>query len=80
MPSRNIYPNSYQAKEDLIRIHHFGVKRFGMIQADEYFDSFFDCFEMIAQRPLTQQVRYLDKLVDELAKGWKMEKILRLPL
>jgi hypothetical protein len=27
--------------------------------------------------PLTQQVRYLDKLVDELAKGRKLEKILR---
>ena len=27
--------------------------------------------------PLTQQVRYLDKLVDELAKGRKIEKILR---
>ncbi|ADR22014.1 hypothetical protein MATR_03520 [Marivirga tractuosa] len=26
---------------------------------------------------ITQQVRYLDKLVDELAKGKKMEKILR---
>jgi len=26
---------------------------------------------------LTQQVRYLDKLIDELAKGRKMEKILR---
>jgi hypothetical protein len=29
------------------------------------------------QNRLTQQVRYLDKLVDELAKGRKMEKILR---
>jgi hypothetical protein len=29
--------------------------------------------------PLTQKVRYLDKLVDELAKGRKMEKILRSP-
>lgn len=29
------------------------------------------------QNTLTQQVRYLDKLVDELAKGRKMEKILR---
>ncbi|MFL5245566.1 MAG: DUF2200 domain-containing protein [Gemmataceae bacterium] len=29
------------------------------------------------QNPLTQKVRYLDKLVDELAKGRKMEKILR---
>ena len=27
--------------------------------------------------PLTQQTRYLDKLIDELAKGRKMEKILR---
>lgn len=29
------------------------------------------------ENPLTQQVRYLDQLVDELAKGRKMEKILR---
>lgn len=29
------------------------------------------------ENPVTRQVRYLDKLVDELAKGRKMEKILR---
>ena len=29
------------------------------------------------ENPLSQKVRYLDKLVDELAKGRKMEKILR---
>jgi hypothetical protein len=29
------------------------------------------------QTPLTKQARYLDKLIDELAKGRKMEKILR---
>jgi hypothetical protein len=29
------------------------------------------------ENPLTQRVRYLDKLVDELAKGRKIEKILR---
>lgn len=29
------------------------------------------------ETPLTRQTRYLDKLVDELAKGKKMEKILR---
>lgn len=29
------------------------------------------------ENPLTKQVRYLDKLVDELAKGKKMKKILR---
>ncbi|WP_376716904.1 DUF2200 domain-containing protein [Enterococcus dongliensis] len=29
------------------------------------------------ENPLMQKIRYLDKLVDELAKGKKMEKILR---
>ncbi len=29
------------------------------------------------ENPLTRQCRYMDKLVDELAKGKKMEKILR---
>lgn len=29
------------------------------------------------ENPLTRQVRYLDKLVDELAKGKQMKKILR---
>lgn len=31
------------------------------------------------KNPLTQKARYLDKLVDELAKGKNMEKILRKP-
>ncbi|GIO20625.1 hypothetical protein J18TS1_37250 [Oceanobacillus oncorhynchi subsp. incaldanensis] len=29
------------------------------------------------EEPLMQEIRYLDKLIDELAKGKKMEKILR---
>lgn len=29
------------------------------------------------QNPLTKKARYLDKLIDELAKGRKMEKVLR---
>ena len=29
------------------------------------------------EEPLMREIRYLDKLVDELAKGKKMEKILR---
>jgi hypothetical protein len=29
------------------------------------------------QEPLMKEARYLDKLIDELAKGKKMEKILR---
>ena len=31
------------------------------------------------ETPLTQQARYMDKLVDELAKGRKMNKVLRTP-
>lgn len=27
--------------------------------------------------PLEQKIRYLDKLVDEIARGWAMEKVLR---
>ena len=27
--------------------------------------------------PLMKKIRYMDKLVDELAKGWPMEKVLR---
>lgn len=29
------------------------------------------------ENPLTQKVRYLDKIIDELAKGKKIEKIMR---
>ena len=36
------YKLSNTAKEDLIRIHQFGVEKFGIVQADKYFDSFFD--------------------------------------
>ena len=30
------YRLSNSAKEDLIRIHHFGIKKFGEAQADKY--------------------------------------------
>ena len=47
------YKLSNQAKEDLIRIHQFGVKTFGERQADIYFKRFFEYFEIIAKRPLS---------------------------
>ncbi len=47
------YKLSNAAKEDLIRIHHYGVQRFGMQQADSYFNAFFDQFEMIARTPFS---------------------------
>ncbi len=45
------YRLSNEAKNDLIRIHHYGVKKFGMKQADSYFEAFFDCFDRIAELP-----------------------------
>ena len=54
------YRLSNVAKEDLIRIHQFGVKKFGITQADKYFYSFFDYFEIIAQRPFSfESVDYI---------------------
>ncbi len=56
---------SNTAKEDLIRIHQYGVKNFGNTQADKYFDSFFEYFEIIAQRPFSFES------VDFIKKGYR---------
>ena len=56
------YRLSNEAKEDLIRIHHYGVNRFGTAQADKYFDSFFKYFDIIAQQPFSfESVDYIKK-------------------
>lgn len=47
------YRLSNEAKDDLIRIHQYGVAKFGVEQADKYFDSFFEYFDIIAERPLS---------------------------
>lgn len=59
------YRLSNTAKEDLIRIHHYGVVKFGIIQADKYFETFFEYFEIIAQRP------YAFESVDYIKKGYR---------
>lgn len=59
------YRLSNSAKEDLIRIHHYGVERFGMAQADTYFDMLFDYFGLIAQRPFAFEA------VDYVKKGYR---------
>ncbi len=56
---------SNTAKEDLIRIHHYGIRKFGIEQADKYFNSFFEYFEIIAQRP------YSFESVDFIKKGYR---------
>jgi toxin ParE1/3/4 len=59
------YRLSNEAKNDLIRIHHFGFDHFGMAQADLYLESFFDCFDLIAQRPFTFEA------ADHIRKGYR---------
>jgi|TARA_R110002110_G_scaffold43842_1_gene135792 toxin ParE1/3/4 len=54
------YKLSIVAKEDLIRIHHYGVKKFGMTQADKYYDSFFEYFNIISEQPFSfESVDYI---------------------
>ena len=59
------YRISNTAKDDLIRIHHYGVEKFGIEQADKYFDSFFKYFEIISQRP------YSFEAVDFIKVGYR---------
>ncbi|WP_034057032.1 type II toxin-antitoxin system RelE/ParE family toxin [Lacinutrix jangbogonensis] len=56
---------SNTAKEDLIRIHHYGVRKFGITQADKYYDSFFEYFDIIVQRPFSFES------VDFIKKGYR---------
>tara|TARA_R110002050_G_scaffold296593_1_gene456809 strand:+ start:345 stop:632 length:288 start_codon:yes stop_codon:yes gene_type:complete len=59
------YRLSNAAKDDLIRIHRYGVKKFGMAQADKYYESFFEYFDIIAQRP------YSFESVDFIKEGYR---------
>lgn len=54
-----------QAKEDLYRIYEYGVYKFGEVQADKYFEAFFERFEVIAERPFAFEA------VDEIKKGYR---------
>ena len=57
------YVLSKGADEDLIRIHEFGVYKFGETQADKYFYAFFEQFEIIVKNP------YLYPSIDYLGEG-----------
>lgn len=59
------YKISNAAREDLIRIHHFGVEKFGMRQADKYFNTFFQYFDIIVQQP------YAFESIDGIRKGYR---------
>jgi len=59
------YRLSNTAKEDLIRIHHYGVKTFGEKQADKYFNTFFEYFDRISKSP------YSFESVDYIKVGYR---------
>lgn len=64
------YRLSNEARKDLIRIHHYGVETFGITQADKYFDTFFEYFDLIAQRPFSfESVDYVKKDIDDAFVG-----------
>jgi toxin ParE1/3/4 len=46
------YVLTRDVENDLERIHQYGVARFGMLQADKYYEMFFECFDKIAFNPL----------------------------
>ena len=56
------YRLSNDAKDDLIRIHRYGTKKFGAQQADKYFEAFFEYFDMISKSPYSfESVEYIKK-------------------
>ena len=47
------YKLTNEVKNDLIRIHHYGVGKFGMTKADKYYESFFEYFDLIVELPFS---------------------------
>jgi len=59
------YILSKEAEADLMRIYKFGVYRFGAVQSEKYFLTFFEQFELIVKNP------YLFQKVDEIKKEYR---------
>lgn len=54
------YKLNIQIEEDLTRIFEYGIGRFGLVQAQKYYDVLFDCFSKIASNPFLfpEAIRY----------------------
>ncbi|PCJ98704.1 MAG: plasmid stabilization protein [Flavobacteriaceae bacterium] len=59
------YRLSPDAEDDLYRIWLYGVRKFGVPQADKYYEAFFLQFDLIAKDPL------LFQSVDYIKKGYR---------
>jgi len=59
------YRLTENAKADLIRIYQRGLREYGEGQADDYYEAFFDRFELLAERPLSYPA------VDDIRVGYR---------
>lgn len=59
------YKLTNKAKEDLIRIYQYGESKFGLQQAEKYFDTLYEHFDLIAQQP------YAFESVDFIKLGYR---------
>lgn len=59
------YKLNEAAKADLKRTYRWGLRQFGEVQADAYFDAFFRRFEQIGSNP------YLYPAVDHISEGYR---------
>ncbi len=59
------YKLSLEAKEDLRCIYLYGFENWGEEQADKYYFSLFECFDLIAEKP------YMYQTVDYIRKGYR---------
>lgn len=59
------YKLSQEAKADLKRIYQYGVREFGVAQADKYFDTLFNRFNEIAENPTHYST------VDHIKEGYR---------
>ena len=59
------YKLSPDAEDDLYRIWVYGAKKFGIAQADKYYEAFFHQFDLISKDP------FLFPSVDYIKKGYR---------
>ncbi len=59
------YKLNQDAEDDLKRLYRHGVREFGVVQADRYFDALFERFDQLAVEPL------LYRAVDEIRPGYR---------
>ncbi len=59
------YKISKVADADLVRIFEYGLIRFGIVQADKYYDLLYSYFDIIAENP------YSFEAVDHISVGYR---------